>query len=502
MLQLFMTSFFQTIFARYPIKTRRALELLPGFISWMLILFPLWGSLFIPQVVAFFILFFDLYWFYKSFSLTLTAYIASKRIRQDEKQDWLKKAEARKNFKKVTHIVIIPNYKETVAKLRESILSLANQTLPRKQLFIILAMEEREAGAKEKADTLIKEFQSVFGAIIATFHPDVVGETKGKSSNQAYAARFVFTTLLKEEYIDLDFATVSSVDADSLFDKQYFAYLTDKFLTDQKPYNKFWQSANVHYNNFWKVPAPIRVISFFGNLWRTGLLIQKERLIANSTYSLSFRLLSEIGFWDVDVIPEDYRIFFKAFYRKSGNIWVEPIFLKTSMDAPLSSSYFKSLKNKYNQELRWSWGVSDDPLFIQWWFTVPNVPFIRKTMILANVLLDHFLWPVNWFIITVAANIMPLINPVFSRTTLGYNLPRLAGFILTSCLFALLTMIIVDFRNRDARSNHSATRQFLFPLEFVLLPIVGFFLSTLPAIISHTHLMRGKRLEYKVTEKL
>ena len=212
-------------------------------------------------------------------------------------------------------------------------------------------------------------------------------------------------------------------------------------------------------------------------------------------------MLSEIGFWDTDVIPEDYRIFFKAFFHLKGDCTVEPILLKTSMDAPLSTKYWKSLKNKYDQERRWSWGVSDDPLFIKWWLTVPEVPFWRKTLLLYHVLLDHFLWPVNWFIITVAANIIPFVNPAFTRTALGYNLPRLAGIILTTCLFATLAMIAIDFRNRPSQKV-SKLKQFLFPLEFVLLPVVGLFLSTIPALISHTQLMFGKRIEYKVTEKL
>ena len=121
---------------------------------------------------------------------------------------------------------------------------------------------------------------------------------------------------------------------------------------------------------------------------------------------------------------------------------------------------------------------------------------------LFNVLLEHILWPVNWFIITIAANIMPFVNPAFSRTTLGYKLPQLAGFILTLCIFATFAMIVIDYRNRPKHTGMSKTRQFLFPLEFVLLPLVGFFLSALPALISHTQLMFGKRLEYKVTEKL
>ncbi len=497
-----MTNFFAKIFTRYPIKTRRALEIMPGFLSWTLILFPVWGSFFIPAALAYFILFFDVYWFYKSFSLVITAFIASQKIKKAEAKNWLKLAMQLPDFEKVTHVVIIPNYKESVEKLRDTVKSLANQTFPTKRIYVVLAMEKREETAKEKADILVKEFKNKFGDILVSYHPNLAGEVKGKSSNEAFAGRLAYRKLVKNKIIDLDFATISSVDADSIFDKQYFSYLSESFLRDEKRHNKIWQSANVNYNNFWSVPAPIRIISFFGSLWRTGLLVQGDRLISNSTYSLSFKLLHEIGYWDTDVIPEDYRIFFKAFYKKSGNIWMSPIFLKTSMDAPLSSSYLKSLKNKYHQERRWSWGVSDDALFIKWWLSVPNVPFFRKTIMTYNVFVDHLLWPVQWFIITIAANIMPFINPVYSRTTLGYNLPKLAGLILTLCLFATLAMIVIDFRNRPKTAATSKTKQLLFPLEFLLLPIVGFFLSALPALISHTTLMFGKRLEYKVTEKL
>jgi cellulose synthase/poly-beta-1,6-N-acetylglucosamine synthase-like glycosyltransferase len=497
-----MTNFFNNLFTKYPIKTKRALEIMPGFVSWMLILFPLWGSFFIPIAVAYFILFFDVYWFYKSFSLVFTAFIASRKIKQAEKENWFKYAKPLENFEKTTHIIVIPNYKETLEKLRKTVESIADQTFPAKRIYVVLAMEEREKEAKERGDKLISEFKNIFGDIFATYHPDIEGEVKGKSSNESFGGKIAYKKLVDSKRIDPEYATISSVDADSIFDPQYFSYLTFKFLSDEKRYSKFWQSANVNYNNFWHVPAPIRVIAFFGSLYRTALLVQKDRLVSNSTYSLSLKLMHEIGFWDTDVIPEDYRIFFKAFFKKQGQVLMEPIFLKTSMDAPLSSTYVKSLNNKYQQERRWSWGASDDALFIKWWLTVPNVPFFRKTHLVFNVLLDHFLWPVNWFIITIAANIMPFVNPVFTRTTLGYNLPKLAGFILTLCLAATFAMIIIDYRQRASHHQASKKRQLLFPLEFLLLPIIGFFLSALPALISHTQLMLGKRLEYKVTEKL
>lgn len=496
-----MTDFFNILFTRYPNKTRRFLDSLPGIVSWTLILFPIWGSLLIPAALAYFILFFDVYWFYKSFSLVIYSFIGTNRIKKAERINWLAKAQTLPNFEKVTHVIVIPNYSERYEKLRETLLSLTKQTFPHKRLFIVLAMEEREKDGREKSNKLIAEFKHVFGDVIATFHPDIPGEVKGKSSNEAFGGKVAYELFVSSGKIDLAHATISSVDADSIFDPGYFSYLSYKFLKDNQPYNKFWQSANVTYNNFWQVPAPIRVVSFFGSLYRTALLVQKDRLVSNSTYSLSFKMLHDIGYWDTDVIPEDYRIFFKAFFYLKGDCTVEPIFLKTSMDAPLSSTYWKSLKNKYDQVRRWAWGASDDALFIKWWLTVPNVPFARKTMMLYHVLLDHFLWPVNWFIITVAANIIPFINPAFTRTSLGYNLPRLAGIILTTCLFATLAAIAIDFRNRP-HQNVSKLKQFLFPLEFVLLPVVGLLLDTIPALISHTQLMFGKRIEYKVTEKL
>jgi hypothetical protein len=497
-----MTSFFARLFYRYPVKTRRVLEFLPGFISWAVILFPLWGSFFFPTVVAFFILFFDIYMFYKSFSLAITAYIATKKIMDTQSQDWFAKVKQLPHGANVHHVLVVLNYKERLDKLRITLTALSKQSYPVKNLHIVLAMEERETEAKERAHVLISEYGHIFGNIFATYHPDLAGEVKGKSSNEAFAGREAYKRLFESGKLDINYATVSSVDADSIFDKEFFAYLSYQFLTDTNKYHKFWQSATVYYNNIWKVPAPIRIVSFFGSLWRTGLLVQGERLITNATYSLSFRLLKEIDFWDVDVIPEDYRIFFKAFFRTKGKVWVEPLFLRTSMDAPQSAGYISSLKNKYHQERRWSWGVSDDPLFIKWWFTVPGVPFWRKTSLLYHVLLDHILWPTNWFIVTIAANLMPYINPVYSRNQLGYMLPKLAGFILTSCLLALLILIYIDYKTRPSHIKLPWWRKVIFPFEFVLMPVVGFFLSALPALISHTELMFGKRMEYKVTEKV
>jgi hypothetical protein len=140
---------------------------------------------------------------------------------------------------------------------------------------------------------------------------------------------------------------------------------------------------------------------------------------------------------------------------------------------------------------------------MRWWLTVKNVPFWRKTIVVSNVLMDHILWPVNWFIITISANVIVILNPAFSRTTLGYNLPRLSSFILTMCIVGMVVMLYVDYTMRSKKFPQAPLwKQALFLVELFLLPVAGFFISTLPALMSHIQLILGKRLEYKVTEKV
>ena len=161
------------------------------------------------------------------------------------------------------------------------------------------------------------------------------------------------------------------------------------------------------------------------------------------------------------------------------------------------------MRNQYEQIKRWAWGVSDDAYIIRQWILVPGLPFWDKTIRVFKVIEDHFLWPVNWFAITTAAFLPPLLNPVFARTTLGKTLPQISSSILTISLLSMLIIFLVDARNRPPRPKDVSVLKVIFqPFEFLLLPVVGFFFSALPGIDAHTRLMLGRYIEYKVTEKV
>lgn len=503
-----MTNPIKRYFRRHPLRTQRFLEILPGVVSWSLILFPVWGSFLIPRFVAYYVIAFAVYWLYRSINLAVLSVIAHLRIKASSRFDWAEdiKTQFPKDYNSIHHLIIIPTYKEPISTLHRTLESLSKQSLDLKQLHIMLSFEQREGPeAKEKAAELLREYKKVFGDLWATFHPDIAGEIKGKSSNTSWGAQEAKRILVDKEKYPIENITITSEDADARFHHHYFAYLTYQFLHTPKPdrFNKVWQGGIVFYNNIWQVPAPVRVLASIFSVTQIYILMRKDRLVNFSTYSTSLKHVDDIGYWDTDVIPEDYRLFFKSYFAKKGQFSAEPIFLPIYADAAQSDGFWSTMKNQYEQLKRWAWGVSDDAYIIRQYVISDDIPFWDKTVRVFKVIEDHFLWPVNWFAVTVAAMLPPLLNETFARQTIGKTLPQVTSFLLTLSLVSMLVIFIIDAINRPPRPKERRLLSFILqPLEFLLLPIIGFFFSALPGLDAHTRLLLGKYIEYKVTEKV
>lgn len=483
----------------------RFLEVLPGFVSWNLILFPYWGIFIIPNTVAFFILAYNIYWFYQSFQIAITATVSHFRVQSAMIYDWLGDLKAFPDWQKVNHLIIITTYKEPLHTLERTLTSLAEQTLPKKQLYVVLAMEKKEPEGErdEKIKILQKKFGDTFAELFVTVHELVPGEIAGKSSNERYAAIWVKKLLIDKRKMDINYFTATSCDADHKFHPNHYASLTYLFLDNPKRYTTFWQAAIMFYNNIWRLPAITRVPNTLGSIWNLSLLPRRDKLINTANYSMSLKLLDDVGYWDPDKIPEDWGIFFKAYYKKQGGVEVEPIYLPLYADAAEGQNLIKTLKNEYNQKKRWAWGVSDDPWIIRDFFLNNKISFWEKTMRVLFLVQSHFLWPVHFFVITVGLTLPSVLNPRFARTTLGYTVPKLSSTILTIALVFLIIMLVLDRIYKPARpKEYPLWRALLTPFEFVLMPIAGFLFAALPGIDAHTRLMLGKYIQYKVTEKV
>jgi cellulose synthase/poly-beta-1,6-N-acetylglucosamine synthase-like glycosyltransferase len=496
---------FRKLILKYEKGVYRLLEIIPGLVSWNIILFPYWGIFLIPTVVAYFILSYNVYWFYQSLQIAVTGVIAHYRIQASMKYDWVSDLKSFPDWKKVEHAILVCTYKEPLAILDRTFASIANQTLPNDQLSVILAMEENEPAKdrNEKVKALKKKYGKVLPKLYVTVHKLVPGEISGKSSNEKFAAIWFKKNVIDKTKKGIGYFVATSCDADHVFHPNHFASLTFKFLDDPNRYKKFWQPAVLFYNNIWKVPAIIRVPSILGSIFHLSQLPRGDRLINHANYSLSFELLHKVDYWDADKIPEDWGIFFKAYYKMRGGVEVEANYLPLYADAVESTSFMRTMKSMYNQRKRWAWGVSDDPWIIKKYLLTPGVPFFEKTMRVLYVIQSHFLWPVHWFAITIGIQLPALLNPRFARTALGHTVPRLSSIILTMALAFLLVMLVLDKIYRPKKPAEVPTwKALLGPLEFLLMPFVGFFFSALPGIDAHTRLMLGKYIQYKVTEKV
>jgi hypothetical protein len=330
----------------------------------------------------------------------------------------------------------------------------------------------------------------LFGNFFVTVHELVPGEVRGKASNERYAAIEVKRMLLEKGH-DIEDITITSCDADHRYSPNHFAALTFLFLQSEERHLRFWQPLVLFYNNIWELPAITRVPNTMMSIWNLSQLPRRDRLVNAQNYSTSLKLLDEVGYWDPDKIPEDWGIFFKAYYKKRGRVEVEPIYIPVYADAAQSESFWKTLKNQYEQLKRWAWGTSDDPWIIKNYFLTPDVPVLDKTMRVLTVMWSHFLWPVNWFIITIGLTVPTLLNPAFGRTALGYTVPKVSSFLLTLALGFLVVMLFFDYVYKPKRpETFPLWRAILFPLEFVLMPVAGFFFGALPGLDAHTRLMR------------
>src|ERR671919_1920898 len=66
----------------------RALEMVPGLISWAVLIGPIWLSFSYPWLVAYFVLSFDFYWLCRALWFSGAVIIAFRRIREVARIDW------------------------------------------------------------------------------------------------------------------------------------------------------------------------------------------------------------------------------------------------------------------------------------------------------------------------------------------------------------------------------------------------------------------------------
>lgn len=407
------------------------------------------------------------------------------------------------NWRDLHHIIVIPHWKEPYHVLEKTIQKVASGTFPSKQISIVLGAEARDPDGVKVSEQLKEAYADKFEHIWINSHELTEDEIVGKSSNMASAGKYAKKMIDKLGW-DLRKVTVTSCDADSQLPEQYFANVSYEYLTRKDAEFKFFNAAMILYANIWRLPFYARVKNSMSTIYNVGRLIRTDKLVPFSTYTTSFWLIDQIGYWTPDITPEDFHIFFKSAFKFGNKVSTVPIYQKVMADAAEGETHLETIKNNYFQERRWSWGISDDgwvlknllKLFIQG--RIPIAVFYRGLHVIA----DHIIGPVSSVIILFGGNIPLLVNPAFAATTTGVNLPRVSSFMIQLTLWFLIISILLDQYLKPVRPGKTNIVKKLFSIvEWVVQPVVGMVLVAIPGLEAHTRLLFGKYLEYYLTKK-
>lgn len=264
--------------------------------------------------------------------------------------------------KAVVHWVVFPNYKEDFDILCEAIDSVGQSAIARSQICVLLAMEEREQGAKEKAERLKDKYKDIFREIAMTLHPpDLPNDPAGKASNMAWAFKWLCNHVNDTDGEPAN-VVVTVSDADSDFHKCYFDSLAHSFA--ETPLNKrhltLWQSPIFHVKNYHRQPMPLIVGTMFTAMAEIAVLSDPNAVrFPYSTYSLSMNLATHVGGWDPEWIAEDWHMGIKCFLLTLGESQVQPILLPTVNYMPEEDSWLGTCYARWQQAKRHALGFSD-----------------------------------------------------------------------------------------------------------------------------------------------
>lgn len=402
------------------------------------------------------------------------------------------------DYKKIKHIVIIPFWKEGYSVLQETLDYIKNQSFPTKQITIVLGAEKRHPPAFEMANKLRDEYKEHFFDIWVSNHELKGNEIVGKAANVNACGMLAYQNV-QELGWNIEDVILSSCDCDSLFNKDYFAAMTYEFLLSKNRHQNIFVAPMQFTANYDRLYPFTRVISVINSLANISKASREHHFMPVSTYSASLKLYKDIGFWAVDVIPEDFHTFFKVLFKFGDKVRAIPIYLPTLADTAEGTTPWSAFVNQYEQEKRWAWGASDH----FWMFKQLFRSFsLYKALRVFNVLHTHYTWGFMAFILYLGANIPPLINSDFYYTVEGNNIRFVSMLMLRAAIVPFILAIILTYTFIELPYKKEGKLKLIYTLiSWVTLPITSIVMKGLPGLDSQTRLMRAKYMEYRLTEK-
>ncbi|KAL9542774.1 hypothetical protein MBANPS3_008437 [Mucor bainieri] len=450
----------------------------------------------------------------------------------------------------LVHAFVIPNYAEPEALMRDTIGRIAIHKKARTNYVIILAMESSEIHHRTKSENLKEHFKDNFLQFVITNHPsDLPGEARGKGSNISYGARKGTAEMIANG-IDKNRIIITICDSDSHVPELYVSEVEKAFSRSQDPYYRVFAPPIFFGRNCFRVPAAVRVTDI---TWSSMILanLSSSRGIGFpcSTYSISWKLADQVGYWDTDAdaVGEDMHMTLKCLFKTEGQARMTPIFVPINLTNVETEGYIENLKARFVQAKRHYNGVADVAYTLRSALNLPTYcvdangvggkppakPHAKldenacttfwfdKIVIVLKVLETHFVPVTSGWLMFFAVPLMqfafyppegygpyldPSANPVLisSFYLKVWNVLKFTTLFLPLPLFGTLGIYENLHRFIDIeffKKTKEETRTWRNYFDYISMPIAAWVFMTLPSNIASCKRLFKARDQYVVAEK-
>ncbi len=343
--------------------------------------------------------------------------------------------------------------------------------------------------------------------LIFVQHPDgLVGEIKGKASNESYAGRQI-SLFLKARNIPSDLAITTSLDADSSIGRYFFHMLSYKYCVTPDRARCGFQPVPVYSNNYFETHFWPRLVAANTTLWQFAQTSLEDEAKFFANYCVPIKVLQEVDFWQTDVIAEDAICYTKCFCHYKGDFRVVPFFGVFKGDAVEADTYLETIENQYKQLQRWAWGgVECLPYVLHRLFHTEEgrqIKLKKRIKFVWDEFANHYFWSTTPTLFSLGVFLPSLLGGSRFKT-----LPIAVTFSEFGSIFAWISIIIVIIFSYITLIFITSQRdKKITPITFIKI-VYQSILSSLvygtlgiPALDSQIRGLRGKYLGYWVTPK-
>ncbi|KAI9472457.1 MAG: glycosyl transferase family group 2-domain-containing protein [Benjaminiella poitrasii] len=422
------------------------------------------------------------------------------------------------------HAFILPNYCEPEDLLKDTIERLACHSTAQSHYAIILAMEQSEPGWESKAQRLQSYFSDRFAHVIITGHPsNIPGESQGKGSNVAYAARHGCRQLV-DLGIDRHRIMITVSDSDSAIPELYIREVEEALNGSEDPDHVVCAPPIFFSRNCFDVPAAVRVTDItWSAMVMSNLSTSRGMCIPCSNYSLSMTLAEKVGYWDTDAdaVGEDMHMWLKCFWKTDGLVRTAPIYVPINLTNVQTESYLSNVNARYVQAKRHYNGVADVAYTLKHAFCTTSTISLYERLKVCLIILEAHMVPATsgWLMFAAVPLMQFILFPPFESLSIVspdqnplltsdfyhhlWTLIKIITLCLPLPLFATLAVYERLHRAIDREFlNKQQSRGWLNLLDYVNLPIAAWLFMTLPSTLACVKRLLNRQEKYITSEKL